>query len=81
MHWVARSLNSFWGTDFTAIICLLRATKKTLAYSSFQAIPRAKITWRYRDTYINNGSTLLNEIDLRHYYHVEKDVSPGMSKI
>ena len=43
----------------------------------FQAIPQAQVTWRYRDTYINNGSTLLNDVDLRHYYHVEKDIASG----
>ena len=48
--------------------------------SPFQAIPQAQVTWRYRDTYINNGSTLLNDVDLRHYYHVEKDVAPGVRR-
>ena len=29
------------------------------------------MVWRYRDTYINNGSTLINDVDMRHYYHIE----------
>ena len=28
--------------------------------------------WQYKDTYVNNGSTLLSDIDMRHYYYVEK---------
>ena len=40
----------------------------------FQAIPFARITWRYGQTFINNGSTLLNDIDMRHYYHVETPI-------
>ena len=27
--------------------------------------------WSYRGTYINNGSTLINDVDMRHYYHIE----------
>ena len=29
--------------------------------------------WRYKDTYINNGSTLVNDIDMRHYFHIERE--------
>lgn len=37
----------------------------------FQAVPESTVVWRYRDTYINNGSTLINDVDMRHYYHIE----------
>lgn len=36
-----------------------------------QSIPLAKVMWSYRGTYINNGSTLINDVDMRHYFHVE----------
>lgn len=35
--------------------------------------------WKYKDTYVNNGSTLLSDIDMRHYYYIERDVGPGTS--
>ncbi len=48
-------------------------------YVLLQAIPSAHISWKYKDTFINNGSTLLSDIDMRHYYHVETplDKVPG----
>ena len=39
--------------------------------SFFQSIPGSNIAWHYKDTYINNGSTLINDIDMRHYYYLE----------
>lgn len=35
-----------------------------------QAIPEANIWWMYKETEINNGSTLVNDIDMRQYYYV-----------
>lgn len=43
----------------------------------FQAIPEARIVWKYKDTYVNNGSTLLSDIDMRHYYYIERDIGSG----
>ena len=43
----------------------------TLIYVSvFQAIPEAVVSWKYKETAINNGSTLVNDIDMRQYYYV-----------
>ena len=33
--------------------------------------------WMYKDTMINNGSTLMNDVDLRHYYYIERNNSGG----
>ena len=35
-----------------------------------QAIPEANVWWMYKETEINNGSTLVNDIDMRQYYYV-----------
>ena len=29
------------------------------------------MVWKYKDTLINNGSTLVDDIDLRNYFHIE----------
>ena len=44
----------------------------------FQAIPEATVAWMYKDTYVNNGSTLMSDIDMRHYFYIERDI--GTSK-
>ena len=31
----------------------------------------------YKDTMINNGSTLMNDVDLRHYFYIERNQSQG----
>ena len=35
------------------------------------------MVWRYRDTYITNGSTLIDDVDLRRYFHIETPVDQG----
>ena len=40
-------------------------------FFSFQAIPEASISWKYKETDINNGSTLVNDIDMRYYFYIE----------
>ncbi len=37
---------------------------------SLQASPEATVSWMYKETEINNGSTLVNDIDMRQYYYV-----------
>jgi hypothetical protein len=32
----------------------------------------------YKETYVNNGSTLMSDIDMRHYFYIERDI--GTSK-
>ena len=44
-----------------------------------QAIPEASVAWMYKDTYVNNGSTLMSDIDMRHYYYIERDVGSSSS--
>jgi len=44
-----------------------------------KAIPEARVIWKYKDIYVNNGSTLLSDIDMRHYYYVERGVGHGTS--
>ncbi len=46
-----------------------------------QAVPSARISWRYRDTLINNGSTLLSDIDMRNYFHVETPLQVKLLKL
>ena len=36
---------------------------------SVNAVPPATITWRYRGLHINNGSTMVSDINLRTYYY------------
>lgn len=38
---------------------------------TIKAIPEARVTWQYKETFINNGSTLVNDIDMRHYFYVD----------
>ena len=45
-------------------------TNKCILFS-FQAIPEASISWKYKETDINNGSTLVNDIDMRYYFYIE----------
>ena len=45
--------------------------KCILFFFSFQAIPEASISWKYKETDINNGSTLVNDIDMRYYFYIE----------
>ena len=33
--------------------------------------------WKYKETLINNGSTLVNDIDLRSYFHIETNINEG----
>ena len=33
----------------------------------------------YKDTYVNNGSTLMSDIDMRHYFYIERDVTPTLN--
>ena len=33
--------------------------------------------WKYKDTLINNGSTLVDDIDLRSYFHIETNINEG----
>ena len=33
------------------------------------------MAWMYKDTYVNNGSTLMSDIDMRHYFYIERDVA------
>ena len=40
----------------------------------FQAVPEATVAWMYKETYVNNGSTLMSDIDMRHYFYIERDV-------
>ena len=35
--------------------------------------------WLFRGTMINNGSTLMNDIDLRRYYYIERNHSTSMA--
>ena len=44
---------------------------KCILFFSFQAIPEASISWKYKETDINNGSTLVNDIDMRYYFYIE----------
>ena len=41
----------------------------------FQAIPEAVVSWKYKETEINNGSTLVNDIDMRQYYYGSRHVA------
>ena len=42
----------------------------------FQATPEATISWKYKETDINNGSTLVNDIDMRYYFYIESGTGP-----
>ena len=48
--------------------------------SFFQAIPEAVVSWKYKETEINNGSTLVNDIDMRQYYYGSRHVAKSVSK-
>ncbi|CAB4062554.1 unnamed protein product [Lepeophtheirus salmonis] len=39
--------------------------------SSYREVIEASVYWYYKDTLIQNGSTLISDIDLRNYYHLE----------
>lgn len=38
------------------------------------------VTWRYGDTPINNGSTLVDDVDMRSYFYVERTIEGGETK-
>ena len=40
-----------------------------------QAVPEATISWKYKETDINNGSTLVNDIDMRYYFYIESGIA------
>ena len=68
-----------WSVDNNAInVCVFLVSdgcqknlKCILFFFSFQAIPEASISWKYKETDINNGSTLVNDIDMRYYFYIE----------
>ena len=41
------------------------------------SVPASRVTWRYRGLLVNNGSTMVSDIDLRTYYYTNTLVSPG----
>jgi hypothetical protein len=45
-----------------------------------QAIPEATVSWQYKETYINNGSTLVNDIDMRHYFYIDSGTGGSNKK-
>jgi len=55
---------------------VIRRTISHVSLSARQSTPAARVTWRYRGAFINNGSTLIDDVDMRHYYHVETPVNP-----
>ena len=42
--------------------------------------PRAKISWWYRGLFINNGSTMVSDIDMRQYFYRNSDQGDGSVK-
>jgi hypothetical protein len=45
---------------------------------SVNSIPPSRVTWRYRGLLVNNGSTMVSDIDLRTYYYTNTLVGPGL---
>ena len=46
-----------------------------LIFFCLQAVPEATISWKYKETDINNGSTLVNDIDMRYYFYIESGIA------
>ena len=44
------------------------------------ATPMASISWRYKGLLINNGSTMVSDIDMRLYYYKNVDLGEGSVK-
>ena len=44
------------------------------------SIPHSKISWWYRGLFINNGSTMVSDIDMRPYYYKNTDLGHGTVK-
>ena len=42
--------------------------------------PRPKISWWYRGLFINNGSTMVSDIDMRQYFYRNSDQGDGSVK-
>ena len=42
--------------------------------------PQPKITWWYRGLFINNGSTMVSDIDMRQYYYRNTNLASGTVK-
>ena len=51
-----------------SLVCTVRST------------PHSKITWWYRGLFINNGSTMVSDIDMRQYYYRNSDQGDGRVK-
>ena len=41
------------------------------------SIPKPEIDWRYKGLLINNGSTMVSDIDMRPYYYTNTDLGEG----
>lgn len=44
------------------------------------SVPNAKISWWYHGLFINNGSTMVSDIDMRPYYYKNTDLGHGTVK-
>ena len=43
-----------------------------------ESIPVSRVSWRYKGFLIKNGSTMVSDIDLRTYFFINTETSPGV---
>ena len=58
-----------------SLYCIMTYQLNFFLFFCLQAVPEATISWKYKETDINNGSTLVNDIDMRYYFYIESGIA------